>query len=141
MVTINPPDFSSRLILDNNHHQLALLGKWVQDFANRCRLSEQSSFNLALVLTEAVTNVMDHAGQLEGKIEVSCRLQHGCILAEIIDEGAPFDSTVYKPALIPEKLEDATPGGLGIHLMRSYANDMQYRRENDCNILRLSLPI
>jgi len=116
------------------------LEKWVRDFASQCKLSDRTTFNLELVLAEAVTNVMDYAGQPEGKIEVSCTLRPESIVVEIIDEGLPFDPTV-NTVTFPQTLEDARPGGLGIHLMRHKASEMHYHRENNRNILCMSLPI
>jgi anti-sigma regulatory factor (Ser/Thr protein kinase) len=117
------------------------LEKWVHDFASHYKLSDRMGFNLKLVLTEAVTNVMDYAGQPDGKIEIGCTLCTESVFIEIIDEGAPFDPTAHKPVIFPKTLEDARPGGLGIHLMRQKTKDMHYRRENDRNILCMSLPI
>ena len=96
---------------------------------------------MELVLTEAVTNVMDYGKQPEGKIEISCTLLHECILIEIIDAGIPFDPTQVKPADRPQTLEDATPGGLGIHLIHHYTYNMHYQRKNGRNILRMCLPV
>lgn len=137
------PDESSRLTLRNEHSQLADLGEWLEALAAGKGLPAQAAFRLDLVLTEAVTNVMDHARRpdLAGSIELACAILDDRILVKVIDDGPPFDPTARAPVILPSTLEEAEPGGLGIHLMRQYTSDMEYRREDDCNVLRMTLPL
>lgn len=137
------PDVPSRLTLTNNYSQLAELGDWLQRIASSSGLPAQAVFRLDLVLTEAVTNVMDHAHRLglAGRIELACSILEDRILVEVIDDGLPFDPTARAPVILPSSLEEARPGGLGIHLMRQYTTDMAYRRESDRNILCMTLPL
>jgi anti-sigma regulatory factor (Ser/Thr protein kinase) len=132
-----------RTQLSKDHRQLEKLGDWMRQFATQCGLSNETTFSLDLVLTEAVTNVMDHAcgASAEGEIELVCTLHEGYIAIEVLDDGPPFDPTAHAPAPLPKTLEDVRPGGLGIHLMREYTSYMHYRRENDRNILCMTLPI
>lgn len=137
------PDVPSRLTLANNHSQLADLGDWLQRIASSRSLPAQTVFRLDLVLTEAVTNVMDHAHlpELAGRIELACSVLDDRILLEVVDDGLPFDPTARAPVILPRSLEEAEPGGLGIHLMRQYTSSMAYRRERDRNILCMTLPL
>ena len=143
MVPDYPLGRSSRLTLSKDHRQLTVLGEWLKEFGTRCGLSNLSIFSLDIVLTEAVTNVMDYArrADTEGEIELVCTLRDGCIAIELVDDGPPFDPTDRAPAILPKTLEDASPGGLGIHLMRQYTSCMDYRRENGRNILYMTLPL
>ncbi len=136
-------DVTSRLTLANEHSQLANLGEWLEGIAASKDLPAQAAFRLDLVLTEAVTNVMDHARQpdLAGQIELACSILDDRILVQVIDDGPPFDPTARAPAILPSTLAQAEPGGLGIHLMRQYTSDMEYRRERNHNILSLTLPL
>jgi len=142
-VSDNAPACAARIALANDHGQLERLEAWLQQFARACDLPRESAFGLDLVLTEAITNIMDHARPQRGGggIELVCALQEGCIAVQITDDGPPFDPTARAPANLPKRLDDARPGGLGIHLMRQYTNAMQYRRENDHNVLCMTLPL
>ncbi len=132
-----------RLTLANDHGELAALSRWLADFASGHGLTDKSAFGLELVLTEAVTNIMDHARTADAEIEIelACALRDHRIEAEIADNGAPFDPSAQAPARLPGSLDEASPGGLGIHLMRRYATRMDYRREGERNILSLTLPV
>ena len=138
----------ARLKLTRDHSQLALLDAWLNEFSNTCELPARTRFSLDLVLTEAVTNVMDHSritraagSNNAGEIEVICALRDGCVSAELIDDGPPFDPTASAPVVLPANLDEARPGGLGIHLMRRYTRSMEYMREQDRNVLRMTLPV
>jgi anti-sigma regulatory factor (Ser/Thr protein kinase) len=137
-----------RLRLARDHAQLARLEAWLHDFSTACELPARASFGLELVLTEAVTNVMDHSHNAggddsneTGEIEVICTLRDGCVSAELIDDGPPFDPTSSVPVVLPANLDEASPGGLGIHLMRRYTSSMEYVREQNRNVLRMTLPV
>lgn len=125
-----------------DHSQLPILGYWLQNFVNRNELPEHAGFGLDLVLTEAVTNVICHSKRDDapGEIHVQCTLGNACIEIELVDNGLPFDPTIYQPAAPYESLADAEPGGLGIPLMRRYTSSMQYRRESNRNHLHMTLP-
>lgn len=145
------PDRSSipvRLRLMPDHAHLVQLEAWLHDFSISCELPARTSFGLELVLTEAVTNVMDHSRNAGGdgpnaigEIEVICTLRDGCVSAEVVDDGPPFDPTSSAPAKLPANLDEASPGGLGIHLMRRYTSSMEYVREQNRNVLRMTVPV
>ncbi|WP_165873588.1 ATP-binding protein [Parasulfuritortus cantonensis] len=136
-------DPSERLVLANDHAGLADLGSWLEAFAERWALPPAAAFRLDLVLTEAVTNVMDHARApgRPGHIELTCRLDDGEIRVTLADDGPAFDPTAHVPAAVPGSLAEAEPGGLGIRLMRQYSSRFEYRREADRNVLHLALPV
>jgi len=57
------------------------------------------------------------------------------VVLEIRDGGTAFD-----PLSQPSPDVEAPPqreGGLGIYLLRSFADEVQYRREGDANVLSL----
>lgn len=137
------PDGASRLVLTSDHHDLAALAEWLEHFADKNVLPAQARFRLDLVLTEAVTNVMDHGHlpEVKGRIELACLVQDQLIQVEITDDGPPFDPTARAPVVLPDCLAMATPGGLGIHLIRQYTSTLAYHRENACNVLRMTLPV
>lgn len=131
-----------RLSLANHHGALDDLGAWIAAIAARDELPARAAFQLELVLTEAVTNIMDQARSepSAGRIDIDCRICGDAIDVVIADDGPAFDPTARPEVILPRDLDDATPGGLGIHLMRRYTRGMEYRRENGRNILSMILP-
>lgn len=143
MVPDSLTKISTSLKLVNDHQQLLVMADWLARFAEDCGLSDQMAFHLDLVLTEAVTNVMDHARPVDGRgeIELTCALHDGAISVRVTDDGPAFDPVARTQLRLPKTLAEAEPGGLGIHLMRQYTSCLNYRRENDLNILTMTLPL
>jgi serine/threonine-protein kinase RsbW len=78
--------------------------------------------DIEVALTEAVTNVLDHAGDGE-EYEVSAGIDGDICVIEIIDRGAGFD---------PSGLghDDADPGaedGRGIQIMRALVDKVTFK--------------
>jgi serine/threonine-protein kinase RsbW len=55
------------------------------------------------------------------------------------DSERPFDPTTAPAHRQPASLEDATIGGLGIHLMSAYTQQLEYRRVDHKNQLFMTL--
>ena len=113
---------------------------WVEACCGDAGVTDQVSFRLALAIEEAATNVIGHAFAglppphvITVRLDISPQL----LVAEIIDNGHPFDPTAVPPPDLTLPLEQRTPGGLGIHLMRSMVDRLQYRRSGGQNRLRL----
>jgi len=137
------PEMPACLSLVNDHAALDDLAGWLENWVEQNGLSSASAFRLDLVLTEAVTNVIDHTPKAhrDGRIDLACVVRDGNIEVELSDDGPVFDPTARAEAVLPSSLAEATPGGLGIHLMRRYTTRMAFQREQNRNILRMTLPI
>jgi len=59
----------------------------------------------------------------------------------IEDHGAAFDPREVPPPPVPSRIDEAVIGGLGVHLMRHFAQDLAYQRLDGVNrlILRFDL--
>ena len=76
---------------------------------------------IELALTEACTNVLDHAAETD-EYEVSAGIDGTMCVIEVIDRGAGFDGSV-------QGLADAEPGaedGRGIQLMRALVDKVTF---------------
>jgi len=120
--------------------EIARLIDWVEACCGGEGVADQVSFRLALAIEEAATNVIGNAfADLPPPHVIIVRLNitPQLLVAEIIDNGRPFDPTAVPPPDLTLPLEQRTPGGLGIHLMRSMVDRLQYRRSSGRNRLRL----
>ena len=61
------------------------------------------------------------------------------MLRQFEDDGVPFDPTIVPEPEPWTSLEDAQIGGVGLHLMHSYADRLEYERYDGKNILTLYL--
>jgi len=70
-------------------------------------------------------------------IRVRLDITDALFAAEIIDNGRAFDPTAAPDPDLTLSLEQRTPGGLGILLMRNVMDRLHYRHEAGSNMLRL----
>ena len=130
------------ITLKNDLGSLDILSDWVAQLSKDCTLSDKLSFKLDLVLSEAVTNVIQNAydgDHCEHQILVIFGYENGLARVQIKDDGKHFNPIQYPDAVLPNCLEDAVEGGLGIHLIKSYVQEWQYQRQSKTNILTLLL--
>jgi anti-sigma regulatory factor (Ser/Thr protein kinase) len=59
------------------------------------------------------------------------------LIIEIIDSGMPFDMTSLPNPDITSDISERKIGGVGVFLIKKMVDEVQYRRENDQNILSL----
>lgn len=123
------------LQLKNQLGDLAVLSDWVADVSARLGLSQKLSFRLDLVLTEAVTNIIENAygDGADHTIALTLNCNPQTVEVLIVDDGIPFDPLQHPDVVLPTSLAEAQVGGLGIHLIRSYAQRCDYQRLADEN--------
>ena len=92
-----------------------------------------------LALEEHLTNILNYAYEDDRSHEIRVRLalEGDSITIEVEDDGRPFDPLQRPEVDTAVGLEAKPIGGLGIHLVRKFMDDVQYRRERDRNILRM----
>jgi anti-sigma regulatory factor (Ser/Thr protein kinase) len=116
---------------------------WLGGVTAPLGLSSVNAHALELCLTEAVTNIVSHAHApgMAAEITIALWSDDSTVHAEITDDGRPFDPLAHELAPPPKDLESAPIGGLGIKLIRSFADHMSYRRCGATNRLTLSFTI
>jgi anti-sigma regulatory factor (Ser/Thr protein kinase) len=92
-----------------------------------------------LALEEHLTNITRYAYEDARPHEVVVRfeLEEGCAVIEVEDDGKPFNPLQMPEVDTAVPLDSKPVGGLGIHLIRQFMDDVQYRREKDLNILTM----
>jgi anti-sigma regulatory factor (Ser/Thr protein kinase) len=128
-----------RVEIASDTAELRRLGAWLRQHLGH-DLPEESVFALDLGLQEAVANTMSYAFPDDGAhaIVVTLRRLEDRIEVEVEDGGIPFNPLATVPPPLPVRLEDVTPGGNGIRLMRRFLDDVTYRRSLGRNHLVLT---
>lgn len=110
----------------------------VADLSRKIDCSDKQMLEFALVMEELCANIIRHgARDGETRIEVGFETTEGALTAVIRDDGPPFDPTSAPQVDIEAPLEERIPGGLGIHLVQHFADAVEYRREENHNIVIL----
>ena len=108
-----------------------------EDFATDAGLDARGGARLAVVVEELVSNAIRH-GTAGGKIAIDLSLESGDgeIALVLEDDGIAFDPTEQRVFTGPNP---ETGGGVGLALVRAWANAIGYTRTNDRNRIELLL--
>lgn len=125
--------------LQNRLDELATLQTALDTFAEEQRLPPRATLETALLLEEFFVNVVSHAFPDPGphQITVSLERRGDWLEIECDDDGIAFNPLSAPPADTESPLEERPIGGLGIHFIRHYSDDLAYRREQGHNILTI----
>lgn len=122
--------------LPHLHSMLAYVRMRLNEFP----LSKQDVHRLELVLEELLVNIIEHAydGKM-GQIEIGYERAGDAVHVTISDDGKPFNPLAHNVDTQKDlPLEARKPGGLGIHIAKTYMDDISYTRRDDKNIIRLT---
>ena len=109
-----------------------------RDFSDVQLLNDDELARLCIVVEELVANLYDHGGLTEADIvELGLARDPAGIRVSISDPGAPFDPwAVLLGAERPDR-----GGGVGIEIVRSWAEFISYHTAIEGNRLEFLLPI
>ena len=112
-----------------------------RQFLENNAVDEHAVAAVELVLEEAITNTLrygyDGSGPREIEIDLQVDLDEVQVL--IVDDAKPFDPMEVDAQLLPDSLDDAQVGGLGLLMIRNTASRMSYERREGQN--RFSLTV
>lgn len=94
---------------------------------------------ISLAVDEACTNVIKHAYQYasDRKIVILVSHKNGAFEIQIKDEGKSFDPANIQSPNMKEYLSHFRRGGLGMHLMRSLMDNVEYKSNGNNNVVRM----
>ncbi|OGV49357.1 MAG: hypothetical protein A2017_01475 [Lentisphaerae bacterium GWF2_44_16] len=113
--------------------------EFLKNFFTDCRIDSSVAMQIELAVEEALVNIISYAyHDNDGDMELSCDISTDRKLTCVIsDSGTAFDSLQKEEPDLSIPVEERAIGGLGIFLVRKMMDDVQYKRENDRNILTL----
>jgi serine/threonine-protein kinase RsbW len=135
-----PTSKSQRLVLRNDLAELDRLAHWTENWTGH-GISSEATFAVQLCLEEVVANIIMHSSTSAERLEIAVELERvgRAVVARIEDNGRAFDPTQVPPLVAPTSLAEAKVGHFGVHLVRSFASRMDYKRTRGRNQLTLQL--
>lgn len=122
--------------------------KGVRDFIRlslkQHSVPEMQISEIVLALDEMCSNLMIHAHHCnpEDLFELHIFTENGNpLIFEIIDDGTVFDINQFNEPTITNIVHDKRKGGLGIRLVKSIMDKIEYLNRNGRNVCRLTKSI
>jgi anti-sigma regulatory factor (Ser/Thr protein kinase) len=122
----------------NRLAELDSLAEGLRGFCIPAGLSDEEFGDVRLAVEEAVSNTIRHgyADREPHPILVRASLEGGALCVEIEDDARAFNPLEAPLPDVTLPVEEKSPGGLGILLLRSVADRVEYRRAEGKNVLR-----
>ena len=130
-----------RLELGTAQHEsvddaLRHLNASLEEFGRREHCPDDLTFKLHLIIEELALNAITYGGA--ESVQITITTEADTVTVEISDNGASFDPLNDAPQPdVNAALEERAVGGLGIHLVRTLADDLSYRWDGERNHLTL----
>ena len=144
-VDSSEPSSDRRLSLTfrNDGRELERVAEAVDGFADRHRFPQQDRFQVQLCIEEMLMYLVEHGYDDADthRIEVHLEMndENRNLTIRTVDDGRELEpgSFMFQPS--PDTIQEETVvDGLGLHLVRTYVDDLQYRREYGRSYLSLS---
>jgi serine/threonine-protein kinase RsbW len=113
---------------------------FVEAASDECGLHPDDLFALRLAMDEACSNIIEHgyAGLETGSITLELEIDAGLAVLRITDFGHPFEPKAGPPPDLDAPLEERPIGGLGLFLIYSTMDSVDYNSGPGGNTLILT---
>ena len=127
------------IVLSNGPEQRKRFHEALEEFTQNHGISAKPLQAADLALEEHLTNVFSYGFEQPGAHAVVIRIEVDgpWLKIEVEDTGKPFNPLAHPKVDTSKPLAEKTIGGLGIHLMRRFMDELDYRRIGEKNVLTM----
>lgn len=132
-------DGSITIKISANVHEIERLNRLIRQFGELHDLPSRALYSVNLALDEVVSNVVlyGYDDSNDEPIVVRMEIAGSDLTAIVEDGGREFDPLSLPTPDLNAPLEAREVGGLGIHLMRSLMDRVEYKRQETKNLLTM----
>ena len=129
------------LSIDANEAEVSRASDWLETSCREQNVPPMQIDRLVLCLTEALANVLDHGGTpdpaqpIQLHLELATNPQGHEASVTVSDAGREFNPVAAAKRVRPATLEEASPRGMGIEMIRRCSDLLRYRHEGGRNHL------
>ncbi len=130
-----------RIIMKNEMSEVSRMRGFFQSVCREHAIDDDTFKTLNLAVEEWVANVINYAYAkgTRGHVELTAKVVDDVLTLVIKDHGIPFDPTQHADVDVDAGLEERQIGGLGIYLMKTIMDTIDYERSADgYNVLTLT---
>jgi serine/threonine-protein kinase RsbW len=113
---------------------------FLETFADGQEIDEKTAFCINLVVEELFTNMVRHNEGGGDRITLSVERRNDRVHLELVDfDVEPFDPETAEIPPVDAGIEERSPGGLGIYLVRKMVDDLNYDYEIGDRRMRITV--
>jgi anti-sigma regulatory factor (Ser/Thr protein kinase) len=132
------------LVLESKLSELNRIPPWVENLASLHAIPDRTRYAMDLCLEEVLSNIVRHGYKSEanGIIRISCLMQREGCLSLVVEDGAPaFNPLIFESRPFSPSLGEVSVGGQGIHLLKEFADKVDYEAIPTGNRLTFSFTL
>jgi len=121
-----------------NVSELGPIVEFLEEASTTLSLDSGTQFILNMVVEELYTNMVKYNGSGADDILIGVELVQDELIIHLIDfDSKPFDYSEREEVDISAPLHDRKPGGLGIHLVKRFMDEVSYQYKDRKTSIRL----
>ena len=127
---------SASITISNRRAEIEKVAEFIETFGATHGLSPEIIFKVNLALDEVVTNIIAYAydDEADHQIAISVALDGQAMSIRVEDEGLAFNPLDAPVPNLKLGIDERPIGGLGVHIVRSVMDALEYHREGRRNI-------
>jgi serine/threonine-protein kinase RsbW len=110
---------------------------WIAARAMELGATERQTFRVQLSAEELIVNALEHGARDALTVTVTLVVSPERLRLRLEDDGAPFDPSQARTREADATVEAARVGGWGLELLRGLAQNLNYSRVGDHNVVIL----
>jgi anti-sigma regulatory factor (Ser/Thr protein kinase) len=129
--------------IKNNIKEISKVCDKVKKFCRDNNIPDKKYHDIALILDEIVTNVINYAypDGKEHEFNLEIKKNGNYIGIRLLDSGIPFDPLIKTTPDVDSCIEERKVGGLGIFIVKQLSEVVEYSRINGRNQLSITVSI
>ena len=133
------PESAHSLSIPGATQHLGKVRRFVEKHAREAHLGEEAITHVKIAVDEACANIIEHAyDDARQKISVLVMFDSERFTVCIRDQGRPFHPESWSEPNLVRIAESRRGGGLGVQIMRSLMDKVEYTTQGGTNEVRLT---
>lgn len=109
---------------------------FVADFAKHTGIDEDTAFQVTVAAEELFTNLVKYSTKSRQPVKITLEATGEWLELELVDSDADrFDITTAALPDLDVPIEKRRHGGMGLHLVRKFADQLGYRHEDGIGVI------
>jgi anti-sigma regulatory factor (Ser/Thr protein kinase) len=127
------------LLIENRLEEIAKVADLVERFGTDNAVPRSAINDMNVSLDEVLNNIISYAytDEVARGIKVRLTIANGELIANVDDDGMPFDPLIAPPPQLGGSIKQRPVGGLGIHFVKKLMDQVAYVRRDNRNCLEL----
>jgi len=127
-----------KLELANSADAAAAAAEWLDHLAEKYAFPPKLIAHLRIMMEEVMANYWAYGAESTKLVKLRLEVEPASVRLSFADNGQPFDLRQVESHSVGTSLNDARIGGLGLQLIKKFADQIDYRSEGGWNELTLS---